>query len=39
LAGRGGAGPQRLFGLAAELWVLHLYRQHESDALPDVFGR
>ncbi len=37
---RGGfAGRQALFGLAGKLRFLHLHRQHESDALPDVFRR
>ena len=30
---------QALFGLAAELRVGHLQRQHEGDAIPDVFRR
>ncbi|MNL21378.1 hypothetical protein D3C87_1426650 [compost metagenome] len=32
-------GRQTLFGLAGELRLLHLHRQHESDAFPDVFRR
>lgn len=29
---------QAFFGLPGELRVLHLHRQHEGDAFPDVFG-
>ncbi|MNN10060.1 hypothetical protein D3C81_1229710 [compost metagenome] len=33
------AGRQTLFGLPRELWLLHFHREHEADALPDVFRR
>ncbi len=33
------AGRQALLGLPGELRILHLHREHEGDALPDVFGR
>ena len=35
--GRGLAGGQSLLGLAGELRLLHLHREDEGDALPDVF--